>query len=91
MNTLARYTCGPKNDIAHTRVVCEEQPTKADPNRTWITISGSTISYPEDFGTKTGLLETVKLLLNSVCSKQNARFVTADLSNFYLGTPLDGS
>ena len=54
-----------------------------------ITIGGNTIAYLGDCGTKTGLLETVKLLLNSVCSKPNAQFMMADLANFYLGTPLD--
>jgi hypothetical protein len=33
-----------KGDIAHTRVVCEVCPTKADPNRTRITIGGNTIN-----------------------------------------------
>jgi len=76
-------------DIARTKDVCKHRPTKEDPNCTRITIRGNTIAYPGDCGTHTGSLETAKLLLNSVCSKPNARFMTMDLANFYLGTPLD--
>jgi hypothetical protein len=38
---------------------------------------------------KTGSLELVKLMINSVCWRPNAKFMTADLGNFYLRTPLD--
>jgi hypothetical protein len=46
-----------RRDVAHTRVVCEVRPTKADPNQTRITIGGNTINYTSDCGTKTGSLE----------------------------------
>jgi len=69
--------------------VCEVRPQKADPNRTRITIGGNHICYPGDTGTKTGSIETVKLLLNSTISTPEARFACFDISNFYLGTPLD--
>jgi hypothetical protein len=39
--------------------------------------------------TKTADLATIKLLLNSVVSKQNGHFMTADVKNFYLNTPLE--
>jgi len=78
-----------RNDITYTRVVCEVRPQKADPNRTRITIGGNRICYPGDTGTKTGSIETVKLLLNSTISTPDARFACFDISNFYLGTPLD--
>ena len=62
---------------------------KEEPERTRITIGGNTIDYPGDCVTKTGSLELVKLIINSVCSRPKARFFPADLGNFYLGTPLD--
>ena len=62
---------------------------KEDPNQTRITIGGSSIDYPDDFGTKTGLLELVKLMINNICSQPAAQFMTMDLGNFYIGTPLD--
>eukprot|EP00804_Cyclotella_cryptica_P028791 CCRYP_020137-RA/>CCRYP_020137-RA protein AED:0.28 eAED:0.33 QI:0/0/0/1/0.5/0.33/3/0/575 len=78
-----------KGDVTYTRVVCEIRPQKADPYRTRITLGGDRIRYPGDCGTKAGSLETVKLLLNSVLSTPTARFASFDISNFYLGTPLD--
>ena len=77
------------SDVAHSQVVFEVRPTKEDPNRTRITIGGNTIAYLGDMGTKTGSLELVKCVFNSVCSQQNAKFLSADLANFYLKTPLD--
>ena len=54
-----------KRDVAHTRVVCEVRPAKADPNRTRVTIGGNTINYLDDCDTKTAAIKTVKLVINS--------------------------
>ncbi len=78
-----------RSDVPHTRVVCEVRPTKADPNQTCITIGGNTINYTSDCGTKTGSLETVKLVINSTLSTPGTKYMTADLSNFYLNTILN--
>jgi hypothetical protein len=78
-----------RHDITYTKVVCEVRPQKEDPNRTRITIGGNRICYPGDTGTRTGSLELVKLQVNSVLSTPNAMFACYDISNFYLGTPLD--
>jgi hypothetical protein len=78
-----------RHDITYTKVVCEVQPQKEDPNRTRITIGGNRICYPGDTGTRTGSLELVKLQVNSVLSTPDAMFACYDISNFYLGTPLD--
>ncbi|KAL7425759.1 hypothetical protein ACHAXH_000120 [Discostella pseudostelligera] len=78
-----------RNDVTYTRVVCEYRPQKADPNRTRITIGGNRICYPGDTGTRTGSLELVKLQINSTLSTPGARFACFDISNFYLGTPMD--
>jgi hypothetical protein len=78
-----------RSDVAHTSVACKVRPTKTDPNQTRITIVGNTINYTGDCGTKMGSLETVKLVINSTLSMPGARYMTADLSNFYLNTPLD--
>jgi len=78
-----------RKDVTYPRVVCDVRPQKADPNRTRITVGGNRISYPGDTGTKTGSVELVKLLINSVLSRPDARFTCFDIKNFYLGTPLD--
>ena len=76
-------------DVAHVRVVCDVKLGKEDPNRTRITIGGNTIAYAGDCGTKTGSIEVVKGIFNSVCSRPGAKFLSADITNYYLGTPLD--
>ena len=75
--------------MAFYKVVCTFRPDKADSNRTCITIAGQNIKYPGDVGTKIASLDLVKLLLNSVLSRQGAKFVTLDIRNYYLQTPLD--
>ncbi len=44
--------------------------------------------YPGDAGTPTADLLTVKLLLNSIISTPNAKFMTMDIKDFYLNTPI---
>jgi hypothetical protein len=70
-----------QKDIAHLRVVCDVKLTKKDPNRTHITIGGNTIAYLGDCGTKTGAIEVVKGIFNSVCSQPGAKFLSADITN----------
>ena len=72
-------------------VVCEIKLHTEDPNRTRITVAGSQICYPRDVGTPTGSLDLVKLIIKSVLSRRNTRFVCFDLKNFYLQTPMERS
>ena len=72
-------------------VVCEVKPHKGDPNRTHITVTSSQICYPRDVGAPTGSLDLVKLIIKSVLSRRNARFVSFDLKHFYLQTLMDQS
>ncbi len=52
------------------------------------TFGGNLIHYPDDVGTPAADLLLIKIFLNGVISTKGARFVTADLSNFYLCTPM---
>ena len=70
-------------------VVCDVKPHKEDPNHTRITVSGSQICYPGDVGMPTGSLDLVKLIINSVLLRRNARFVCFDLK--ILPTNPDGT
>ena len=77
-----------RHDVTYARIVCTYRNGKKDPNRTRITVGGNLINYPDDVGTPTADLLTVKLLLNSVVSTPGAKFMTLDIKNFYLCTPL---
>ena len=63
-------------------VLCEVKPQKEDTNRTCITVAGSQICYPGNVGTLTGSLDLVKLIINSVLYRRNARFVFFYLKTF---------
>ena len=70
-------------------MVCLVRPENTDPNRTCITIFGNRIFYPGNVGTKTASLDLVKLVLHIVLSRKDAKYVTFDISSFYLQTPID--
>ena len=76
-------------DVTRDRIVCNVRPEKDDPNRVRATVMGNLINHPGDNSTPTADLLTIKILLNSVISTPGAKFMTIDISNFYLNTPLD--
>ncbi len=61
---------------------------KEDPHQIQATLGGNLIHYPDDVGTPIADLLLIKIFPNSVISTDGAKFATADLSNFYLMTPL---
>lgn len=78
-----------RKDVTYARICADYRPEKSDPNRIRITVGGNLVNYPGDVGTKTTDLLTVKLLLNSVISTPGAKFMSMDISNFYLMAPMD--
>ena len=64
-------------------------PEKDDPHRVHLTVGGNRINFPGDCGTPTADMITVKILLNSVISTTNAKFMTIDIKDFYLNTPME--
>jgi len=69
-------------DCTYVKIVESYGPEKADPNQIRITVGGGKIKYPGDCGTPTADRLTVKLLLNSVISTKDAKFMTLDIANF---------
>ncbi len=53
-----------------------------------ITMGSNLVNYPGNCGTPTADLITVKLLLNSIISMPHSKFMTLDLKDFYLMTPM---
>ena len=51
-------------------------------------MDGNLINYPKDVGTNTATLLLIKIFLNSVISTLGVHFLSIDLANFYLMTPL---
>ncbi len=77
-----------KGDKTYARIVCVFCDGKKDKYRTRITMGGNLVNYPGDCGTPTADLLTVKLLINSIISTSNAKFMTIDIKDFYLCTPM---
>ena len=76
-------------DITSSRIVCNVRPQKKEVFRTRLTVDGSRINIDMDCWTPTASLLTVKLLLNSVISTRGAKFMTIDIKDFYLNTPME--
>ena len=51
-------------------------------------VGGNLINYPWDVGTATAEMLLVKVFFNSIISTRGAKFMTMDIGNFYLGTPM---
>jgi hypothetical protein len=78
-------------DVTYGRVYVNYCPKKDDPNCTRLTIDGNRVNFPEDCGTPTVDMVTVKLHLNSVISTKGACYCTIDLKDFFLMTPMTRS
>jgi hypothetical protein len=51
-------------------------------------MGGNKINYPGEIATPTAEMLAAKILFNSFVSTKGAKFMTMDVSNFYLMTPL---
>jgi hypothetical protein len=85
------FSAVPKDKKAtYLRIVAAHCPEKKTPRRIRFTVGGNqTMNYAGDVSTKTDDLTTVKTFFNSVISTPKARFMTADLKDFYLETPME--
>jgi hypothetical protein len=75
-------------DVKYGQFMCTVRPEKAEPNQTRFTVGGDRINYPGKVATPTAEMLVAKMLFNSIISRKGARFMTMDISNFYLMTLL---
>ena len=75
-----------RKDVTYGSFVCSVQPEKKEKNRTRFTVGSDHINYPGAVPTADMLV--AKILFNSVVSTKGAQFMTIDISDFYLMTPL---
>ena len=64
------------------------RPEREKKNSTRFKVGGDQIDYPGEVATPTDDMLVSKILFNSVISTKGERFMTIDLSKFYLMTPL---
>ena len=68
--------------------MCMVWPKKSRKSQAWSTVDGDRINYPGKVAIPTAEIMVENLIFNSVISMEGARFMTMDISNFYLITPL---
>jgi hypothetical protein len=69
----------PGRKATYARFVCDIRHQKTEAHRTRMTVGGDRINYPGDVATKIADITTTKILLNSVVSTPNAKFMTLHL------------
>jgi hypothetical protein len=89
------FTFVPHNSIpsdrtaTYLRIVVAEKPHKTEKQRVRFTCGGNLIHYPGIVSTLTADLTTATFLFNSVVSTPSAKFLTADIKDFYLNSPME--
>jgi hypothetical protein len=76
-----------RKNVTYRSFVCNLR-TKKKEERTKFVMGGDRINYPGEVTTPTADMLVVKLLFNNVVSTKGAKFMTMDISIFYLMTPL---
>ena len=76
-------------DVTYGKFECSVRPQKDEPNRSRLVLGGNRTNFTGEVGTPTAEMLLIKIMLNSVVSTKGAKFMTIDISDFYLNTPLD--
>ena len=76
--------------VTYATYVLDYIPLKSDPYRVRITLWGDKLQYLEDAGPPASNIIETKILLNSVISDacKGARFMSMDLKDYFLNTPM---
>ena len=74
--------------VTYDRIVVSYRPQKKDPNRTRLTVCGDHLHCIWVVRTATSDLSTSNILFNSFISAPGTIFITMEIKNFYLGTPM---
>ena len=75
--------------ITYARFVFDYRQQKEEKEIPRITVGVNRLDYQGEVSTKTARLITIKILLSSVVSSTWEKFMTEDVKNFYLKTPMD--
>ena len=75
-------------DVTYGSFVCNVRNEKKEKNRTRFVVGGDRINYPGEVAAPTAEILMANILFNSIISTKGARFMTIDIANFYLMTPL---
>ena len=76
-------------NVTYPRIVCADRPEKTESRRVRITVGGDRLEYDGDVSTKAADLTTTKVVFNHIISSPGWRFMSLDIKNFYLNTPME--
>ena len=90
INFIYRRQVPKGRDVTYATFVCDHKPLKTEKHRVRITVGGDRLSCPDDTGSPTANMMETKILVNSTISDSHlgARFISVDLQNFFLATPM---
>ena len=76
--------------VTYATYVLDYRPLKEEPYRVRITVGGNKLHYTDDAGSPAANLLETKVLINSTISEasRGARFMTADINDFFLASPM---
>jgi hypothetical protein len=80
-----------RRKVTYGSFIVDIKDHKEEKERTRLTVGGDQIEYPGDKSTRTAGLTTEKILIYSVISTPNAKFLVIDINNFYVNTPSEDS
>ena len=86
---IPKYKVPAVRTVTYGIIVAKIRPQKSETHRTRLTVGVNLINFPGDITTPTADLITAKLVFNSVLSTKDAKFVCADVANFYLNNPMN--
>ena len=89
MKFIQKHEVPYNKKFTYAQLVCDYRPQKEENERIRITVGGDRLDYQVELSTKTAGLKTIKLPLNSVISSIWEKFMTADVKQFYLNTPME--
>jgi hypothetical protein len=76
--------------ITYGKFVCDYKPHKQEKERVWLTVGGDRLNYSGDVATSTADITTLKILINSTLSTEDAAMMMMDINKYYLGTRCHG-
>jgi hypothetical protein len=75
--------------VTYGPITCLIRPEKIEePNQTRLVVGDNRVHYPGNAGTPTANPLTVKFLINSTISTPSTKYMTMDVKDFYLNTPM---
>ena len=74
--------------VTYPRIAASLRPHKMVKYRVRVTVGGDKLEYTGNASTQTASLTTTKCLTNSTLSTKNARFMSANVEDYYYGTEI---